>query len=294
MRIFVSWSGALSKQVAQILRTWLPRIIQSIEVFYSPEDIEKGENWDSKLSQELSSCDYGIICLTSENTSAPWIHFEAGALAKSLESHVSTLLININPSDIKGPLSRYQATRLEKDDFTQLIISINKTTETPLSNDIILPLLDMVWPKIEEEIKGEVKSASKPVKEEKADSIRAPLEEILQLLRKQNMLLSSPEELLPPAYFEYLQKNVFPISRRNESIITLLFEYLDRIVDNMARYKSVDFTALEAVQFSNIFPMLDEFICKNYSARYRERYIDHLRKIYDQYSAQLEQNERMR
>ena len=70
MKILVSWSGALSKKGAQELKKWLPSIIQSVEVFYSPEDIEKGENWDSKISSELSQCNYGIVCLTSENTMA--------------------------------------------------------------------------------------------------------------------------------------------------------------------------------------------------------------------------------
>ena len=58
--------------------------------------------------------EYGIICLTTENTSAPWINFEAGAIAKSLDSRVTALMVNIKPSDIKGPLSRYQATKFEK------------------------------------------------------------------------------------------------------------------------------------------------------------------------------------
>ena len=38
------------------------------------KDIEKGENWDSKISSELSQCNYGIVCLTSENTMAPRIN----------------------------------------------------------------------------------------------------------------------------------------------------------------------------------------------------------------------------
>ena len=120
MKVFVSWSGELSKEIAEVLKKWIPCIIQSVEVFYSPEDIEKGDNWDATISSELSECNYGIICLTPENTMAPWINFEAGAIAKSLDSKVSALMINIKPSDIKGPLSRYQATRFEKQDFFQL------------------------------------------------------------------------------------------------------------------------------------------------------------------------------
>ena len=117
MKIFVSWSGELSRQIAEVLKKWIPCIIQSVEVFFSPEDIEKGDNWDKTISTELSECNYGIICLTTDNTTAPWINFEAGAIAKSLDSKVTALMINVKPSDIKGPLSRYQATKFEKDDF---------------------------------------------------------------------------------------------------------------------------------------------------------------------------------
>ena len=81
MKIFVSWSGTLSKKIAELIKKWLPCFIQAAEIFFSPEDIEKGENWDSKISKELSECKYGIICLTAENVTAPWINFEAGAIA---------------------------------------------------------------------------------------------------------------------------------------------------------------------------------------------------------------------
>ena len=96
MKVFVSWSGELSCQIAEVLKKWIPCIIQSVDVFFSPEDIEKGDNWDKTISSELSECKYGIICLTSDNTSAPWINFEAGAIAKSLDSKVTALMVNVN------------------------------------------------------------------------------------------------------------------------------------------------------------------------------------------------------
>ena len=41
MKVFVSWSGELSCQIAEVLKKWIPCIIQSVDVFFSPEDIEK-------------------------------------------------------------------------------------------------------------------------------------------------------------------------------------------------------------------------------------------------------------
>ena len=120
MKLFISWSGEFSQRVAERLSIWIPTIIQSVEVFYSPEDIAKGENWSNRLSEELDNCSFGIVCLTPENVAAPWIHFEAGALSKSLNAKVSAIMLNVSPSDVKGPLAYYQNTAFERDDFFRL------------------------------------------------------------------------------------------------------------------------------------------------------------------------------
>lgn len=258
MKVFVSWSGEVSKKIAQLLKEWLPRIIQAAEVFYSPEDIEKGEIWDNKLTQELSSCNYGIICLTSENLTAPWILFEAGAIAKTLDSRVSTLLINIKPSDIKGPLSRYQSTKLEKTDFSQLIMDINKNIEAPLDKSDLEPLINAIWPLIEAEITKIMQYAPGEEPEETAKDINEPIEEILQLLRKQNSLLSNPEELLPVPYFEYVQNKL--INRdyhRTEDVIVGLLNYLDDFIVGLERYKDdYNIQILDALRLDYIFEIL--------------------------------------
>lgn len=219
MRIFVSWSGDLSRKIAEVLKKWIPCIIQSVEVFFSPEDIEKGDNWDRTILTQLSECKYGVICLTSENINAPWVNFEAGAIAKTLDSRVATLMIDIKPSDIRGPLSRYQATKFEKDDFYQLILSINKTLEAPLDDKILENAFDAMWPALEKEACDLIDQfAQKSNKAKKSigfeQTENAPLEEILQLLRKQNSVLSSPENLLPIDYMEHIQSRI--LERRRE------------------------------------------------------------------------------
>jgi hypothetical protein len=42
MKVFISWSGSRSKQIAKILHDWLPIVLQNIEAFMSTEEIEKG------------------------------------------------------------------------------------------------------------------------------------------------------------------------------------------------------------------------------------------------------------
>lgn len=82
MKVFISWSGERAKAVARALHEWLPTVIQSLEPWMSDQDISSGQRWNSEISNQLAESNYGIICITPENQIAPWLNFEAGAVAK--------------------------------------------------------------------------------------------------------------------------------------------------------------------------------------------------------------------
>jgi hypothetical protein len=133
MRVFISWSGLLSRSVAEILRLWLRKIIQGIEPFVSSEDIKKGDLWIVELMNQLNNSSIGIICLTKENLKSDWILFEAGALYKKFGiSKICTLLINVTPKDFDFPLAAFQATTFVKKDMFKLVMTIYKSLDHPL------------------------------------------------------------------------------------------------------------------------------------------------------------------
>jgi hypothetical protein len=126
MKVFISHSGVKSKALGKKLRDWLPDIIQSIEPWFSESDIEAGSRWSPRIAEELNGTHFGIICLTKANCTAPWILFEAGALAKSMESsRVCPYLIDLEPSEIpRGPLTEFQGKRANEAETWQLIQTI--------------------------------------------------------------------------------------------------------------------------------------------------------------------------
>jgi hypothetical protein len=68
------------------MKEWLSSTLPGVEPFVSSEDIEKGQRWNVSISKELEACSFGILFVTRENQSAPWLVFEAGALSKAFES----------------------------------------------------------------------------------------------------------------------------------------------------------------------------------------------------------------
>jgi hypothetical protein len=112
VRVVLSWSRPRSREVARILREWLQNVIQGIDPWMSEEDIPKGSQWLLQLQRALADSRFGIVCLTPENVTAEWLHFEAGAIWKALdEGRVCPFLVGIpgGASNINPPLGLFQA-----------------------------------------------------------------------------------------------------------------------------------------------------------------------------------------
>ena len=231
MKVFISWSGQLSNGVAKVLSDWLPSVINSLDIFYSPDDIQKGENWDARLSDELSKCDFGIICLTRENVTAPWINFEAGAISKELGAKVSAFLIDIKPSEIKGPIKRFQATRFDKEDFYKLITCLNDCGEKQIESKRLERNFDLVWEQIEKNVYEIIKKNSGVVnQDEKVNDAGADaVQEILQIVRMlaNNSYRYNIEDVADFIHQEYKMTPLLEKGRINTPTNRLLQVYND-------------------------------------------------------------------
>lgn len=155
MKLFLSWSGDTSREVACALRDWFPYVIQSVKPFVSTGDIAKGRRWSDVLATELSAASYGVICLTPYNIREPWIHFEAGAISKALDaSSVSPFLFRTCADRMQGPLQQFQSTIYDQNDVFSLVISINNQQEPDhrVPPDLLRAQFDVWWPKLQERL----------------------------------------------------------------------------------------------------------------------------------------------
>ncbi len=132
MKVFLSWSGARSKVVAEFLAEWLADVIQSVQPWMSKKDIEAGRRWDGEIASQLDASDFGVVCLTPENREAPWIMFEAGALAKRVgDARVVPYLIGMDPSGIGNtPLASFQAKVADKAGTFDVLTAMNTALQS--------------------------------------------------------------------------------------------------------------------------------------------------------------------
>jgi len=184
VKLILSWSKDRSRQVATVLHEWLPSVINRVQPWMSSEDIDKGTRWGAELADRLAGTDQGVVCVTAENMREPWLNFEAGTLAKAINSaRVRPVLLDVAPADLTGPLTQFQATSLlDKEDVFKLVGSLNGGTAEPVAPGVLARSFERAWPELHDEIS---KLARVPASG-RLRSVRSAddkIDEILDLLR---------------------------------------------------------------------------------------------------------------
>lgn len=185
MKIFISWSGKLSQELGNALKEWIPDVLQAVQCYFTPEDIQKGDRWSSEIAKELEESMFGIFCVTSENLNSGWMHFEAGAISKSKDgAQVCPILFDLRPTDLTGPLQQFQATVFSEEDMLKLMKAINAKLDTrPIAEDRLTRQFTLYWPRLQDNINA-ILSTQKKTPKKQTRSDRELIEEILTIVRE--------------------------------------------------------------------------------------------------------------
>jgi hypothetical protein len=168
MKVFISWSGERSHALADALHDWLPLVLHYVQPWLSQADIEAGQRWADQVAKELEVCNFGILCVTRENVSSPWVLFEAGALAKSMQgSRVIPLLLDLEFRDITGPIAQFQAKKVDRTGLLEVIQSLNQSAQHAVPETRVAQLFDALWPELEKKVNA-IPSLTSPAKHARA------------------------------------------------------------------------------------------------------------------------------
>lgn len=193
MKVFIGWGGDRSKAAGIALRDWLPRVIQGVRPWMSEIDIGAGARWGPEVDRELSDTRFGILCVTADNAERPWLLFEAGAVAKTVDdqTRVVPYLIDFNQADLPdGPLTRFQAKKADRDGTRDVVCEINGLLEKPIAENILAETFEKWWAGLEEVLDN----LPEPVESLDRPSSDEMLEDILITVRNVSRQLTGADE----------------------------------------------------------------------------------------------------
>jgi tetratricopeptide (TPR) repeat protein len=193
IKVFISWSGNESQFVASRLQDFLKLICTAAEPWVSNKDLAPGVVWPLELFKQLQATYFGVICVNRSNLNSLWLHFEAGVLAKSLDSSaVFPYLIDCPPSALSGPLTLFQSINADREGTLKLVTALNnilRDKQEPHHSDGALQVLfDALWPKFKQELEQAPKVPLDAGPERSDSEI---LGEILTKSREHSRLLAS-------------------------------------------------------------------------------------------------------
>jgi len=219
MKVLISWSGDASKHIAFALHNWLPFFLPTVMPWMSEKDIAKGKSWRRELTEEIKNVSIGIVCLTPENIDSPWLHFEAGAIAKAIEgTHVCTYLYKLTPTDIRGPFSEFQHTMVNERDTKNLITSLNNASPEPLTENKLNVIFEKFWPELEKAL-SEI-PVQHDMREQRTDSDK--IDEILMYVRS----MSEPKTVKGHLGIDFTETFGTGITHYQEYLNRYLADYL--------------------------------------------------------------------
>ncbi|PWU68306.1 toll/interleukin-1 receptor domain-containing protein [Gracilibacillus dipsosauri] len=244
MKVFLSWSGNESKQLAEIFKDWLPNVLQYVEPYMSSKDITLGERWNNSIADSLEISVFGLVFVTPSNINAPWLNYEAGALSKTLESRVIPILYE---SDVmlleQGPLKQFQsATDLEKESLLSLVKSINNSCETGKLDELRLDrAFEMWWPDLSKNI-NKIEKADQNNELVHEPSDRELLSNIFSKLSEQERLLSkNANEFVP----------LFDINKVIKELRNVDM-FISQTIERLRKFEAYDDEILEQLRSASI------------------------------------------
>ena len=221
-KVFISWSGDLSKEVASLLNEWLQSVAPFVTTYLSVDNLHLGERWSLNLSKELQETEFGIFCMTADNINSAWINYEAGVLSQDIDgSHLIPLLINVSNEALQvSPLAQFQTTALDKNGVLRLVLTLYRKFNSTTPEARVRQIFEKWWPDLQEAL-------------QKMDSSKLVTE-------------ISPFDKLQADFHEVKQQFKLQQAQMNE-----MLEYLTAEVSLKAERPKVSIESLEGLWFDN-------------------------------------------
>ena len=116
MKIFLSYTtrDARDAQLAARLRRVLP--LYGADVFFAPEDLRGGEDWETRLFTEIGSCPHFMVILSAESVKPDgWVKKEMDAAIARRDREPAFVIVPITTGAVEHPFAAIQCVEYRED-----------------------------------------------------------------------------------------------------------------------------------------------------------------------------------
>jgi hypothetical protein len=149
MNVFLSWSGARGRLLAEGLNEWLPKLRRAWRPWVSSRQ-KRGTDWRAALFEHINAADAGVLCLTSDSVAAKWLAFEAGMLSRRASAPIAVYGLDLASDELSGtPLARFPVFSATSAGTRGLLQILNAALPEPADERELDELISTAWPGLE-------------------------------------------------------------------------------------------------------------------------------------------------
>jgi hypothetical protein len=188
--LFLSWSGERSRIAAEAFSDWITKEQSRARPWISTKDMSPGKPWFSEIASRLK-LKVGVVFVTPENSSSPWLNFETGAIFNNIgkDRRTFVMLVRFPREGLSAnhPLAQLQSVRADEAGCRSIYVDMAEALTGEKQDDRILNnAFTACWPRLRDGL------AKVP---EKTDASAAPdttnpLAEVRDALSTQNSMLA--------------------------------------------------------------------------------------------------------
>ena len=160
MKVFIGYHGEASKEIASILKSWLPTMNPHIETFtefnyINAETLNAVDNFPP--------LDCALLCVTPDCARSPWLAYQAGILVGMGAKRLYLILFGASPLSLPAPLLTLGNVRFDKENIHGVIWELNRLCGKDARSDEELErLFEGTYPAAEQMLKTPLKNLRAP------------------------------------------------------------------------------------------------------------------------------------
>jgi predicted nucleotide-binding protein len=131
MKVFISWSGELARQVANALRDWLPQVLHPVQAWLATDDPAPGQPWSEEIKDLHAETSVVLVCCTRENLASSNLNDEIAALTAARRL-VIPVCVDVGVGELRGQIAGLSAVSLDAAGVGHLVRTLNSQLSEPV------------------------------------------------------------------------------------------------------------------------------------------------------------------
>lgn len=149
MKVFISWSGQQSQDVASLLRDWLPELLPRLEIWLQNKVLGLDDHWLTSMSGGIRASNAVIACVTADSLDSEWQSIGSLETSDPNSPAVIPWMVGLRIEDAPQALKAFPPYGSAHSEVYRLVNLLNDMSDVAEDRTLIEQRMTLNWARFE-------------------------------------------------------------------------------------------------------------------------------------------------